>query len=142
MFKPLYAPNGSPILRPSDFNNVSIFGRTKAQRIALNAVDFTKGLSETELAADYAAPIVGSSPNGLGFNFGDSFRRTGRGVMEFNLPTGQRSVINESLRWASENVFVGKAMRLKTDFTCKGLRNATGDDETDQTLDKIGRAHV
>lgn len=138
-FKPLYAPNGTVILRPSDFTGTSFMGATRAQRLSFAATDFIAGVDKKELAADYAAPIAGSAPNGLGFNFGDSWRRTGRGVMEFNLPSGQKSVINESMRWAAENVFVGKAMRLKTDFTCKGLRNATGDDDTDKQLDFLMR---
>lgn len=138
MFKPLYAPDGNPILRPSDFSPSGIFGTTRAQRMSFRPADFLSK-DEKELAADYAAPVVGVSPNGLGFNFGDSFRRTGRGVMEFNLPTGQTSTINESLRWAAENVFVGKAMRLKTDFTCKGLRNASADDAQNTFFDSVLR---
>lgn len=129
------APNGSRILRPSDFNSGEYAPQSRS--IAVRPADFLP--SEKEEAAAYAAPQIGSSPVGLGYTFTDAWKRTGRGTMEFMLPMGQTATINNALRCARENVFVGKAMRLKTDFTCKGLRNATADDTVNSFLDNVIR---
>jgi len=59
--------------------------------------------------------------------------------MEFSLPVGQVGQASQALKVAFENVFVGKAMRLKTDFTCKGLSNAGPDDNANTFFDSVTR---
>jgi len=120
--KTLYAPNGT-----------RVYTREDVQRIG----DTMFSLGTTEVAADYAAPISGSSPPGLNFNFGDSFKRTQQGSMEFAIPTSQIPVINDAFRFAAENVFIAKALRLRTIFTCAGLSNDNNADETNTFLDNI-----
>lgn len=129
MIKSLYAPNGSLMETQS-----SIERRTAAM-VSVNALLGGNMMSET--AAAYAMPQTGSMPNGLGYNFGDSWRRTQRGTMEFNLPAGQNETINMAFRYAMENVFVGKALRIRTHFTCKGVQNAGPNDETNTFFDGI-----
>jgi hypothetical protein len=120
--KTLYAPNGT-----------RVYTREDVQRIGKTMVS----LGTTEYAADYAAPVGGSAPPGLNFTFGDSFKRTQEGSMEFAIPTSQIPVINEALRFACENVFVAKALRLRTVFTCAGITNENNSSETNDFLDKV-----
>lgn len=120
--KNLYAPNGTIVFTKEDI-----------QRIGKDMIS----LGTTEFAADYAAPVGGSAPPGLNFNFGDSFKRTQQGSMEFAIPTSQVPVMNDALRFAAENVFVAKAMHLRTVFTCAGLSNDNNSEETNTFLDKL-----
>jgi hypothetical protein len=101
------------------------------------AAGILNGPDRKEEGAGYSMPLTGSSPLGIGFTFQDSFRRTKKGTMEFQLPFGQSDTINTSLRFAVENVFVGKALRLKTNFTCKGLSNSGPKDETNAFFDDV-----
>ena len=89
----------------------------------------------SEMGSDYAAPLTGSGPPGLNFLFGDSFKRTQRGTMEFSLPAGQIATINDSFKYAFENVFIAKAMHLRTIFTCAGLSNDTNATEANDFFD-------
>jgi hypothetical protein len=59
--------------------------------------------------------------------------------MEFGLPAGQVDNMNFSMRYAFENSYVAKAMKLKTLFTTKGVQNNTGDDVTNDFLDQVHR---
>ena len=110
--QPDWAPNNTRILTPQVIER-----RTAAM---FNVAQ----LMPKEIAAQFAQPLVGSSPMGLGFTFGDTFKRTQQSAQEFQLPFGQVDVIDRSLRFAFENVFIGKALRLKTNFSVKGLSNA------------------
>lgn len=134
------AANGSRIETPA-----SIFGRTERLQPAYRSLNSQMADTLRETAAtspSYATPMVGiggSRPGGLGFAFGDSWARTQRGGMEFSLPSGQVDTINMSLRYAFENVFVNKAMRLKTLFTTKGISNQTSDDVSNDFFDQVHR---
>jgi len=128
--KPIFAPNNTLIETPG-----SVQRRTQVL-FSINSMLGGNYVSETA-STQYAQPVAGSSPNGLGFNFGDSWRRTQRGVMEFNLPVGQSDVINMAFRYACENVFVGKALRVKTNFTCKGVTNAGPDEEANGFFNSV-----
>ena len=93
-------------------------------------------------AAPYSTPqnmVGGAHPAGLGFSFGDSWARTQRGVMEFSLPVGQMDNMNMALRYACENVFVAKALRIKTMFMTSGLSNNTGDEVANDFFDQVKR---
>ena len=140
----LLAVNGTRIETMS-----SIYGRTERLQPkyrALNAEIAADLRKETAAGApnymtgfSSASGLGGSRPPGLGFAFGDSWARTQRGVMEFHMPMGQVDNINMALRFAFENAFVAKAMRLKTLFTSKGIKNATADDPTNDFLDQVVR---
>jgi len=130
----MYAPNNTLIETPESIQ----------QRTSLMRADkyFEKFFNDKEYAAsmtsgNYAAPIAGTSPSGFGYTFGDSWRRTQRGVMEFQMPTGQEASLVTSLRYAFENVFVGKSLRVKVDFTCKGLSNQSPSDDSNDFFDDL-----
>lgn len=120
--KNLYAPNGTIVFTKEDIQRIG------ADTLSLNSV---------EVGADYASPVSGSAPPGLNFNFGDSFKRTQQGSMEFAIPTSQVPVMNEAFRFAAENVFISKALHLRTVFTCAGLSNDSNAAETNTFLDKF-----
>ncbi len=136
----LVAANGTMIETPA-----SIYGRTA--RLAPNYRTLNDAMAKEirekgANAPNYATAVTGiggSRPPGLGFAFGDSWARTQRGVMEFHMPTGQVDNINMALRFAFENAFVAKALKLKTLFTTKGVSNQTSDDTTNDFLDQVHR---
>ena len=128
MIKSIFAPNGSRIYTAPDIENVS-----RSLNIASVA-----GLIER--AAEYSAPVGGSSPNGLGFTFGDSFKRTQLGTMDFSIPVGQVPVMEEAFKIACENVFVAKALHLRTIFTCAGLSNDSNAKEANAYFDAVNKS--
>lgn len=138
----LYAPNGSVIETQS-----SIYRRTK--QIQPQYLSFRDDLlaNRKETAAQNqgytpaisSSALGGSRPPGMGFVFGDSWARTQRGIMEFSLPVGQVDTINMAMRYACENVFVAKAIKLKTLFTSKGIKNDTGNDDANDFFDSVIR---
>lgn len=125
------APNGSRVETPA-----SITQRTSA--LVPAAATLNRELVREIAAAGYATPISGgSSPAGLGYTFGDSWSRTQRGVMEFSMPVGQVANINMSLRYAAENLFMAKGLKLRTMFTCTGLQNQSSDDTANGFFDSV-----
>lgn len=119
----IFAPNGTRIETPN-----SIARRTNYLIPAAATLNRQFLREHAANNASYSTPqIGGSNPAGLGFSFGDSWLRTQRGVMEFSLPVGQVDNINMALRFACENVFVAKALRLKSMFMTTGLQQNSSD---------------
>lgn len=112
----------------------------KSAGYAALSSDAANNLRERSASSNqpYSSPIGGgSSPAGLGFTFGDSWTRTQRGIMEFSQPTDQHGIMTMSMRFAYENAFVAKALRMKTIFTTKGVTNNGPDDNANQFFDQV-----
>ena len=141
-FHPLFQSQYGGKISANNFTVVetaeSIERKTGAM-ISMGALANISRPHSIETAAGYAAPLTGSSPLGLGFSFGDTWRRTGRGAMEFNRPWGQKDTIDTSLGYAFENCFVGKAMRVRTQFTCTGTQNTGPNDQVNDFFDQVSR---
>lgn len=144
MLRTLLAPNGTRVYTQADVED-----RTQSMTMARGQIMAAQELisrlnpnRETGGDNDYVMPISSGStglatPN-LGFGFGgDSFRRTRHGSMEFTLPVGQVDTMNLALEYAEHNVFISKALRVKTDFTCKGLTNKTSKPQTNKFFDSV-----
>lgn len=129
------APNGSRV-----YNTSAIAEHTAA--LVPAAMTLNRDIMREYGAAlsSYSNPVVGiggSAPPGLGFSFGDSWKRTQRGVMEFSQPSGQVDVMNHALRYCFENLFMAKGLRLRTQFTCTGLKNVTPSDMANDFFDTV-----
>lgn len=126
----IYAPNNTLIRSPLSVQR-------STQILSMADIAMQVAHARKEIASDYVAPILGTQPGGLGFTFGDTWRRTQHQTMEFQMPTTQVDIMNTSFRLAVDNVFIGKAMKIKTDFTCKNLRNKTPNAPINKFFDSV-----
>lgn len=131
-----FAPNGSRVFTPELINERTL---NLAPAFATLNDDLMHEFGAQ--AANYAQPTVlgGSTPPGLGFTFGQSWKRTQMGVMEFSQPVGQLANMEMALAFAASNAFVGKAMRMRTILTCRGLSNSTASDPANRLFDQVLR---
>jgi hypothetical protein len=129
----LLAPNGRPVLSTQDVERTQYKIVTALDLLKSTGALDRNAFRETASDTPYSMPVSGNAPNGFGFAFGDSFQRTQRGVMEFSMPLGQSDVMDYAMKVAFENPFVAKALRIKTQFTCKAVAN-TNSNKTGNTF--------
>lgn len=60
-------------------------------------------------------------------------------VADLNIPRNPDAVVQLSLRYAMENPFVAKALRVKSDFTCKDFKHKTHNESAKKFFDNLAR---
>lgn len=135
--KGIWAPNGTLIETPKTIYDRTASLSSRALQVGSDIMREYGAQTSNYATALTSSSIGGARPSGLGYSFPDTWDRTQKGIMEFSLPVGQTAVIDMAQRFCSENVFVAKAMMLKTLFTTKGIQNQTADDKANEFLDSV-----